>query len=305
TYRLFSNLMPQMGIEFSFIDMADPANVERAIQKNTRGLWIETPSNPLLNIVDIEALVAVAKQHELTTIADNTFLSPVFQQPFEFGVDVIVHSTTKYLNGHSDVVGGAIIAKDETLAERIAYVCNATGVACSPFDAFLVLRGIKTLPQRMAAHERNAQQLAEWLEQHPKVQRVYYPGLKSHPQHERAKRQQRGFGGMLAFDLAGDADQARMDRLFAALELFLLAESLGGVESLIEQPWTMSHASMGEKGLAESGITPQTVRVSVGLEHVEDLKADLQRGFEAMDGEGATQPASSQSREAGAGTGSV
>jgi cystathionine beta-lyase/cystathionine gamma-synthase len=201
------------------------------------------------------------------------------QRPLEFGVDIVVHSTTKYINGHSDVVGGAVISRTAELAEQVHFYCNAIGSACSPFDAFLVLRGVKTLPQRMAAHEHNASTVAVWLEQHPKVQRVYYPGLASHPQRELIGKQMHGMGGMLAFDIDMDAD--RLDTFFEALQVFTLAESLGGVESLIEQPWTMSHASMGEAGLRASGIKPNTLRVSVGLEHPDDLIEDLQRGFAA------------------------
>lgn len=280
TYRLFSAVMPRMGINFSFVDMADPDAVKAAIRPETKGIWMETPSNPLLNITDIEAITALAREHGLRTIADNTFMSPMFQKPLSLGVDVVVHSTTKYINGHSDVVGGAVIAADEKIGEEVREAGNALGTACSPFDAFLVLRGIKTLPVRMAEHARNAQKLADWLEAHPRVKRVYYPGLSSHPQKALIEKQMLGNGGMLSFDL--DAEESAMPSFFEALELVLLAESLGGVESLVEQPWSMSHASMGPAGLAESGITPQTVRMSVGLEDVEDLIADLEKGLQAV-----------------------
>jgi len=277
TYRLFSQVFPRMGIEFSFIDMRDPQRVREAVKENTRCLWIETPSNPLLNIIDIAAMVEIAREKELVTICDNTFLSPLLQQPLALGCDVSLHSTTKYINGHSDVVGGALIARETEMGQRLADLYNYLGTSGSPFDAWLVLRGLKTLPQRMAAHEHNAATLAKWLQQHEQVRRVYYTGLEEHPQIELIRRQQRGAGGMLAFEI--DAAAEKLEAFFEALELFILAESLGGVESLIEQPWSMSHASMGEQGLRESGITPQTIRVSVGLEHPDDLIEDLERGF--------------------------
>ncbi|MFA7235686.1 MAG: PLP-dependent aspartate aminotransferase family protein [Phycisphaeraceae bacterium] len=280
TYRLFDKILPDLGITFSFVDLRNPRKISDAVLPHTKAIWIETPSNPLLNIIDIEAVVAAARQHQLVTIADNTFLSPCFQKPLDLGVDIVVHSTTKYINGHSDVVGGAVIAKLPQHVERIQYLCNALGVACSPFDAFLVLRGLKTLPLRMKQHEINANALAQWLNHHPRVRKVYYPGLPTHTGHDIALRQQTGFGGMLSCDV--DAPPEKLPAFFEAMRIFLLAESLGGVESLIEQPWTMSHASMGEKGLRESGITPQTLRISVGLEHVDDLKEDLERGFAAV-----------------------
>ncbi len=280
TYRLFDQVLPGLGIEISFVNLRDTDAVRQAVRDNTRGLWIETPSNPMLNVIDIAVLVAVANEHEMLTLCDNTFLSPIFQRPFELGVDVIVHSTTKYINGHSDVVGGVAIGRTAELADRLKWLANALGTTCSPFDAWLVLRGVKSLPARMRVHEANATRLAHWLEQHPRVKKVYYTGLASHPQHELIARQQEGHGGMLAFDLDAPAD--KLDAFFAAFEVFLLAESLGGVESLVEQPWTMSHASMGEAGLAASGISPQTVRVSVGIEHVDDLIEDLERGFAAI-----------------------
>ena len=280
TYRLFSTIFPQMGVTFSFVDMRDPRKVEDAIQANTKMIWIETPSNPLLYITDIAAVAQIARRRRIITVADNTFLSPLHQKPLALGCDIVLHSTTKYLNGHSDVVGGAVITADDQLGAQLKAMCNALGTPCSPFDAFLVLRGIKTLPQRMAAHQRNATALATWLDKHPQVKKVYFTGLDSHPQRELIARQQTGHGGMLAFDI--DAPPAKLDAFFGALELFLLAESLGGVESLVEQPWSMSHASMGEAGLRASGITPQTIRVSVGIEHIDDLIADLEKGFAAI-----------------------
>jgi len=278
TYRLFKHVLSHWGIEFSFVRMRDPQEVKKAVTSKTKMIWIETPSNPLLNIVDLEAVIKIAKEHNLLSVVDNTFLSPYFQRPFEFGADICVHSTTKYLNGHSDVVGGAIVYKDKTLEERGRYLVNALGVSESPFDAWLVLRGVKTLAPRMEIHQANALALAEFLEKHPNVKKVYYPGLKSHPQQSLIKKQMKGFGGMLAFEL--NTSNVSMETLFKKLQYFSLAESLGGVESLIESPWTMSHASMGEAGLKASGMTPETVRVSVGIEGAQDLIDDLAQALQ-------------------------
>ncbi len=277
TWRLFDSLFRDMGMTFSFVNMGDPENIRRAATPATKCVWIETPSNPLLNIVDIAAVCGVARDLSAITIADNTFLSPYLQRPLELGVDIVVHSTTKYLNGHSDVVGGCIITKHKPHADRIGYVVNALGLACSPFDAWLVLRGVKTLGPRMEAHQRGAMALAEFLAKHPRVEKVYYPGLKSHPQHELAQRQQRGFGAMLSFDLRGG--RPAVEQVLARLKLFQLAESLGGVESLIEYPDSMSHASMTETARRAAGITPNTLRVSVGIEHPDDLIADFGQAF--------------------------
>ncbi|HOW70232.1 MAG TPA: PLP-dependent aspartate aminotransferase family protein [Phycisphaerae bacterium] len=279
TIRLLHDVLPGLGITTSFVRMGDPDEVRRAIRPNTRGMVIETPSNPLLNLVDLAAVIATARGHGILTIVDNTFMSPYFQNPLGFGADIVVHSTTKYLNGHSDVVGGAIVVKDAALGERVGYLVNALGTACSPFDAWLVLRGVKTLACRMEAHQANALAIARWLEQHPRVKKVYYPGLAAHPGYELARRQMRGFGGMVSFDL--DLDQLTPDALFARLEYFSLAESLGGVESLVEQPWTMSHASIGEDRRRAAGFSPATIRLSVGIECVDDLIADLDRGLAA------------------------
>ena len=277
TYRLFSDVFTRMGFEFSFVDMQNPDLVKNSIRSNTKAVWIETPSNPLLNLVDVAAIQSVARESSLITIADNTFLSPYFFRPFELGVDIVVHSTTKYLNGHSDVVGGAIIVRTAEHAERVGYYVNALGTAGSPFDAWLVLRGVKTLPQRMEAHQRGALTIARFLERHPLVKKVYYPGLESHPRHELAKKQFSGFGGMLSFDL--DVDKLPAQQFFSKLTLFSLAESLGGVESLIEQPWTMSHASMPETARVEAGLTQGTIRISVGIEYPDDLVQDLEQAL--------------------------
>lgn len=273
TFRLLDQVFRGMGVETSFVHMDSPDEVRRAIRPATRALLIETPSNPLLNLVDIAAMTAIAREHGLFTLADNTFLSPYFQKPFEFGVDIVFHSTTKYINGHSDVVGGAIVVRDDKFRDRIAFLVNALGTACSPFDAWLVLRGVKTLGYRMEAHQRNAMALARWLAQQPVVKRVYYPGLETHPGHALAKKQMRGFGGMVSVDV--DLERINLDQFLGSLRLFSLAESLGGVESLIEQPWTMSHASMGEQARREAGISPGTLRMSIGIEHPDDLIADL------------------------------
>ncbi len=279
TYRLFHNVYTEMGLKFSFIKMGDPHNVTAAITSQTKAVWIETPSNPLLNLVDIAAVTKIARDAGLITIADNTFLSPYLQRPMEFGVDIVVHSTTKYLNGHSDVVGGCVITRHKQHAERIGYIVNAMGLACSPFDAWLVLRGVKTLGPRMEAHQRGAMALAQMLEQHPRVARVYYPGLPSHPQHALAKRQQKGFGAMLSFDVKGGRPEA--ERVLTHTKLFQLAESLGGVESLIEYPEVMSHASISLQARRDAGISESTLRVSVGIEHPDDLIDDMRAALEA------------------------
>lgn len=279
TYRLFADVFTRMGLLFSFVNMGDPKNVRAAMIPETKGIWIETPSNPLLNVVEIAAITAIAKEHGAISIADNTFLSPYLQRPFEHGVDVVIHSTTKYLNGHSDVVGGAVISKSEEHAERVAYIVNALGLGCSPFDAWLVLRGIKTLGPRMEAHQKSAMAVARALAEHPKVERVYYPGLESHPGHELAKKQQDGFGAMLSFDVKGNGADA--ERVLENFKLFQLAESLGGVESLVEYPETMSHASMTAEARRKAGISDRTIRVSVGIEDPEDLIADMRQALDA------------------------
>jgi O-succinylhomoserine (thiol)-lyase len=277
TYRLFADVYAAWGFRFSFVNMRDPANVRQALTPATKGIWIETPSNPLLNVVDIAAVTAIAREAGAITIADNTFLSPYLQRPLELGVDVVMHSTTKYLNGHSDVVGGCVVTRKPEHAQRIAYIVNALGVACSPFDAWLVLRGVKTLAPRMQAHERGATAVAKMLSEHPAVERVYYPGLPSHPQHELARRQQKGFGGMVSFDIRGDRSTA--ERFLYRTKLFALAESLGGIESLVAYPVTMSHASMSPEARQAAGITEKTIRLSIGIEHPDDLVADLRQAL--------------------------
>jgi O-succinylhomoserine (thiol)-lyase len=277
TYRLFDQVLSKVGISFSFVNMRDLTAVKGAIKSNTKMIWIETPSNPLLNIVDLESVIEIGKKKKLLTVVDNTFLSPYFQRPFEFGADIVVHSTTKYINGHSDVVGGAIIYGNKDLEEKGRYYVNALGVSEAPFDAWLVLRGVKTLVPRMEIHQANALAISQFLEKHPNVKKVYYPGLASHPQQKLIKKQMKGFGGMLSFEI--NSKKVSADKLFSRLKLYSLAESLGGVESLIEQPWSMSHVSMGKKGLKISGITPETIRVSVGIEDAQDLIADFEQGL--------------------------
>lgn len=277
TYRLITAVTARHGVAVDFVNLRDLAALRAAICPNTKAIWLESVTNPLINILDLSAIAAVGKEKGIVTICDNTFLSPYSCKPLDLGIDVVVHSTTKYLNGHSDVVGGAAIVKDPALAERIGFLQNATGSCAGPQDCFLVLRGIRTLPLRMDRHNANALALARWLERHPKVEAVLHAGLESHPQHALAARQFRGLGGTFSFRVKGG--DAEVSRLLRGLKLFILAESLGGVESLIEQPWTMTHVSMPEDARRRSGITDNLIRMSVGLEHVDDLIADLEQGL--------------------------
>ncbi|MEW6113063.1 MAG: PLP-dependent aspartate aminotransferase family protein [Thermodesulfobacteriota bacterium] len=277
TYRLLVNVTKKHGVEVDFVNLRDLDLLHKAIRPNTKGVWTETPTNPLMNLLDLRAIADIARERGLITICDNTFLSPYYQRPLELGIDVVVHSTTKYINGHSDVVGGAVIVKDAGLAGKIKFLQNAMGTCAGPQDCFLVLRGVKTLGVRMEAHNRNALALAHWLEAHPKVERVLHPGLESHPQHELAQRQMTGYGGTFSFLIKGGEQEAF--RLLGAVKLFTLAESLGGVESLIEHPWSMTHASMPEEVRAAVGIARNMIRVSVGIEHIDDQIADLEQAF--------------------------
>jgi len=279
TYRLFEEVMKDFGLEFTFLRMDDGKRIEEAIRPNTRMIWIETPSNPLLNIIDIEMVVDIARRHNLMTVADNTFPTPYFLRPIEYGVDLVVHSTTKYLNGHCDVVGGAVVTTTDELTERVQFLLNALGTCASPFDCWLVLRGIKTLPVRMMRHEGNAAQVAAYLEKHPKVEKVFYPGLKSHPGHEIAMRQMGGFGSVVSFEIEGGIEA--VNSFLRSVTIFSLAESLGGVDSLVEHPATMSHASMPEDVRRGVGITDSLIRLSVGLENVDDLIEDLAQALES------------------------
>ncbi len=275
TRRLFERVRKRsMGIEVSYLDLANADALEAAIRPNTRLVWIETPTNPLLKLVDLERVAAIAKKRGLWSVADNTFASPYVQRPLEHGFDIVVHSTTKYLNGHSDMVGGtAVVGANEELREKLKFLQNAVGAIQGPFDSFLALRGLKTLSLRMERHCASALKIAAWLERHPKVRRVYYPGLASHPQHAIAKKQMRAFGGMISVDLKGTLDDSK--RFLERCQLFALAESLGGVESLIEHPALMTHGSVPPEVRATLGITETLVRLSVGIEDADDLMADL------------------------------
>ncbi len=273
--RLFERVRKRSaGIEMSYLDLTDAGRLEAAIRPNTRLIWVETPTNPTLKLVDLTAIAAIARKRGIFTGADNTFASPYVQRPLEHGFDLVVHSTTKYLNGHSDMVGGVAVVGDNTeLRERLTFLQNAVGAIQGPFDSFLALRGLKTLALRMERHCASALKIAQWLERHPKVRRVYYPGLPSHPQHALAKKQMRAFGGMISADLAGTLDDAK--RFLERCRLFALAESLGGVESLIEHPALMTHGSVPPEVRATLGIGDTLVRLSVGIEDPDDLIADL------------------------------
>ncbi|MDP6673443.1 MAG: PLP-dependent aspartate aminotransferase family protein [Gammaproteobacteria bacterium] len=272
--RLFRQVRTRTSaLEFSFVDFSDPANVEQAIKSNTRLIWIETPTNPLLNIIDIEATAALARAHDILIAVDNTFATPCVQRPLEAGCDIVMHSTTKYLGGHSDALGGLIVVADEQLGKQLASLRSAVGGVAGPFDAYLVLRGIKTLALRMERHQANAMTVAKWLADRPQAERVYYPGLDEHPRHEIATRQMDGYGGVVSFVLRGGLGE--VGAFLNALRVFTLAESLGGVESLVGHPATMSHSSLPAEERAKLGITDNLIRLSVGIEHVDDLLADL------------------------------
>ncbi len=279
TFRIFDKVFRRHGLAFDAVDMTDPAKVERALRPETRLVWIESPTNPMLKIVDLAAAAKVARAHGARTVVDNTFASPFFQRPLEHGIDVVAHSTTKYLNGHSDVVGGALMTSDDVLFEKLKFLQNAVGGVPGPLDSFLVLRGLKTLHVRMERHAQNAAALARFLEQHPQVEKVTYPGLASHPQHALAARQMKGFGGMLTFVVRGGLPAARA--FLREVRLFALAESLGGVESLIEHPAIMTHASVPQQTREALGISDGLIRVSCGIEAIADLIGDLERGFAA------------------------
>ncbi|MBL8511288.1 MAG: PLP-dependent transferase [Betaproteobacteria bacterium] len=279
TYRLFERVRKKSaGLQFTFMDMTDPAKIEAAIQPNTRMIWVESPSNPLLKLVDLAAVAAIAKKHGLLAIADNTFATPWVQRPLELGFDAVVHSVTKYLNGHSDMVGGIVVVReDAALAEQMTFLQNAVGGILGPFDSFLALRGLKTLHLRMQRHCESALQIAQWLESHPLVDKVIYPGLVSHPQHALACRQMAGFGGMVTVILKGNLEQARL--FLERLKVFVCAESLGGVESLAEHPAIMTHASIPANIRQSLGISDSLVRLSVGVESVDDLIGDIQQAL--------------------------
>jgi cystathionine beta-lyase/cystathionine gamma-synthase len=273
SFRLFDKVMRNLGIQFTFLRLNDRKKIEKAIKSNTKMIWLESPSNPLLNIIDLEMIADVAKKHKLLTVMDNTFASPYFLRPIEFGIDLVVHSTTKYLNGHCDVVGGAVVTTTDELTERVQFLLNAMGTPASPFDCWLVLRGIETLALRVKQHEKNAFAVAEYLQGHSKVKKVFFPGLPSHPGHEIAARQMKGFGGVVSFEIKGGVDSVK--RFLKKLRLFQIAESLGGPTSLAEHPATMSHASMPPEHRAKAGIKDGLIRLSIGLETTGDLIKDL------------------------------
>jgi len=279
TFRIFDRIMKPFGLDATFVDMSDLANVKKAFTSKTKLAWMETPSNPMLKVFDIAGVAEIARTHGAPLVVDNTFATPVLQQPLDLGASIVVHSTTKYLNGHSDAVGGAVITRDDALAERLRYLQNAIGAVPSPFDCYLVLRGLKTLPVRVRHHVASAKKIAERLEKHAQVQRVIYPGLASHPGHALASRQMKGPGGMISFDLEGGLEQAR--QFLKALRIFACAESLGGVESLAEHPAIMTHASIPAENRRALGIADGLIRLSVGLEDEGDLWDDLERGFAA------------------------
>lgn len=282
TYRLFENVRKRSaGLEFSLIDFHDLSAIEKAIKPTTKMLWVETPTNPMLKLIDLEAVAAIARKHGIIAVADNTFATPILQRPLELGFDMVMHSATKYLNGHSDMVGGMVVVKDHPeLLEKMFYLQNAVGAVSGPFDSFLALRGLKTLAVRMQRHCENALELAHWLESHPKVAQVIYPGLTSHPQHQLAKKQMSSFGGMISVVLKADLTQTL--KFLENCHLFALAESLGGVESLIEHPAIMTHASIPKEKRELLGIQDSFIRLSVGIEAIEDLKNDLSYAFNAI-----------------------
>ncbi len=279
TFRLFDKVKTRTSnLSFSFIDMSVPENIEAAITPKTKLLWLETPSNPMLKLANLRKIAAIAKKYNLITVADNTFATPWIQRPLELGFDIVLHSATKYLNGHSDVVSGVVVVGDNpVLSDKIAFLQNSCGAVAGPFDSFLVLRSLKTLSVRMQRHCENANHLANWLSSHPKIEKVIYPGLKSHPQYSLAKEQMNDFGGMISLVLNGSLEDAK--RFLARCELFTLAESLGGVESLIEHPAIMTHASIPVEQRKALGIEDGFIRLSVGIEHIDDLRADLEHAL--------------------------
>ncbi len=279
TPRLFNQVLSNFGLTFTYVNTSDVANVERAIQKSTRLIFLETPTNPLMELCDLRAICDLAHRHGIEVVVDNTFMSPYFQRPIEHGADMVVHSTTKFLNGHSDGLGGVVVCTKPEQAEKLAFLQKAAGAILSPFECWLILRGVKTLAVRMVQHDGNGQRIAEYLSKHRKVQKVFYPGLASHSQHELAKRQMSGFGSMISFETGSLANANKMLR---TVRVCSLAESLGGVETLISHPATMTHAALGEEGRSKIGITDGLVRISVGIEDVEDILADLDQALAAI-----------------------
>nr|BBH89052.1 cystathionine gamma-synthase [Thermosporothrix sp. COM3] len=277
TYRLFERVMGRYGVSASYVTASNLVEYEKAIRPNTRLIWLETPTNPLLNLVDIQAVARLAHQHGLLLVVDNTFASPYFQNPLDLGADIVLHSTTKYINGHSDVIGGVVVTSNQEVYEELKFHQNAAGAVPGPFDVWLTLRGIKTLAVRMKQHEENAILVARFLDEHARVERVYYPGLPSHPDHALAKRQMRGFGGMVSFQLKGT--RADVDTVLRRLKVFTLAESLGGVESLVCHPATMTHGSIPQEIREARGVVDTLLRLSVGIEDIHDLLFDLEQAL--------------------------
>ena len=278
SYRIFTKIFEDFGIGFHFVDMQDPANVAAKINAKTKLIWVETPTNPMMNVVDIEAMHKLVADKDILLAVDNTFASPYLQQPLTMGADIVMHSATKYLGGHSDVILGALVVRDAALAERLSFIQNASGAVCGPLDAFLVLRGIKTLHVRMQRHCENGEKIAHFLADHPKVAKVYWPGFPTHPNHEVAKRQMNGFGGMISFVLADDSLE-KATQMVEQLQLFTLAESLGGVESLAGHPASMTHASIPKVEREKSGVVDGLIRLSVGIEDSDDLIEDLKQAI--------------------------
>lgn len=277
SYRMFTKVFEPLGIKFHFIDMRNAANIKNYINANTRLLWVETPTNPTMQIVDIAACAEIAKTHNIIFAVDNTFASPYLQNPINLGADIVMHSVTKYLGGHSDVIMGALVMNDEKLYERLAFIHNSCGATPGPMDAFLVIRGIKTLHLRMERHCHNGEKIAHFLRSHPKVEKVYWPGFEDHPNHHIAKKQMRGFGGMISFVVKGNIEETF--RIASSVKVFSLAESLGGVESLINHPATMTHASIPKEEREKAGVVDNLIRLSVGVEDVEDLIEDLKQAL--------------------------
>ncbi len=281
SYRLFRRVFEPFGIRFHFVDMQDPGRIEKAVSEKTRLIWVETPTNPMMNIIDIRAVAALAKRHKILLAVDNTFATPYLQQPLDLGADIVMHSATKYLGGHSDVVAGALVVRDPGLAERLYFLQNASGGICGPMDSYLVLRGIKTLHVRMQRHCENGAAIAEYLRNHPAIEKVYWPGFEDHPNHQVARSQMNGFGGMISFVPKG-ATYGDAVKIVEALQVFTLAESLGGVESLAGHPASMTHASIPKAEREKSGVTDALVRLSVGIEDASDLIEDLEQALAAV-----------------------
>src|SRR5579863_5582650 len=279
TPRLFNQVLTRYGLEFSYVDSSDAENVERAIRKNTRMVYVETPTNPLMHLSDLRAISQICRRKKADLVVDNTFMSPYFQQPLGLGADMVIHSTTKFLNGHSDGLGGVVVCSRPDQAEQLAFLQKAAGAILSPYECWLLLRGVKTLAARMEIHDRNGRIVADYLAKHQKVKKVFYPGLKNHPQYELAQKQMTGFGSMISFETGSLSNANKMLR---KVRVCSLAESLGGVETLISHPATMTHAGLGEKGRKQIGITDGMVRISVGIENVEDIIADLDQALSAM-----------------------